>query len=138
MCHEDGFPVPQNIFSQPREDDEIPIRKLAENMLVRKGYSVMTAGSGEEALEVYREKGAHIDLVVLDLGMPGMGGEKCLEELKKIDPAVRVLVAGGYSGGGQAQKFRDLGVGCYIIKPYRFEALLAAVREALSAGPPPA
>ena len=116
-------------------DDEIPIRKLAESMLARKGYSVMTAGSGEEALEMYRRKGAHIDLVVLDLGMPGMGGEKCLEELKKIDPAVRVLVASGYSGGGQAKKYSDLGAGCYITKPYRFEALLAAVREALSTGP---
>lgn len=113
-------------------DDEIPIRKLAENMLVRKGYSVMTAGSGEEALEVYREKGIHIDLIVMDLGMPGMGGERCLEELKKIDPAVRVLVASGYSGGGQAKKYSDLGASCYITKPYRFEALLAAVREALS------
>jgi len=83
-------------------DDDRSVRELADEMLRRFGYTVIAASDGEEALEIYRESQADISLVILDLIMPGMGGHKCLAELLNIDPAQKVIIASGYSAGGQA------------------------------------
>ncbi|MDI6726102.1 MAG: PAS domain S-box protein, partial [Smithellaceae bacterium] len=78
-------------------DDEKSILEITEEILTMNGYRVITAESGEEALEIYqREKGA-IHLVVLDLIMPGMGGHECLLALVKINPLARVMITSGYT-----------------------------------------
>ena len=81
-------------------DDEKLIRDMASEALRRSGYGVLIAASGEEALEIYAG-GRQIDLVIMDLGMPGMGGFKCLREITRIEPRAKVLIASGYSSNDQ-------------------------------------
>ena len=91
----------------------------------------MTASTGEEALEVYSDKSTEIDIIVMDLGMPGIGGHKCLQELLKINPEVKVVIASGYSINGQVKKSMDAGASGYVGKPYQLADLLNTVREVL-------
>lgn len=115
-------------------DDEESIRTFASAVLRRFGYRVLTGASGEEALEVIGRTEEKIALIILDLGMPGMGGHKCLQEIRKIDPPAKVLIASGYSMNGQVKKSLDAGAAGYIGKPYRINVLLRKVREILDEG----
>jgi len=112
-------------------DDEESILEIGCDMLRRYGYEAVTAKRGEEALKIYRAEKDRIDLVILDLNMPGMGGVKCLQALKKIDPDVKVVVATGLAGKEQAQQVMDLGAAYFIPKPYRLKEMLKVLREAL-------
>jgi PAS domain S-box-containing protein len=112
-------------------DDEKPIRELGEKLLSRSGYQVLTAGSGNEALELYKTQGKEISLVILDLIMPGIGGKRCLEELLNLDPKVRVLVASGYSADGLRDDVLRCGATGFVSKPYNMRQLLRVVRETL-------
>ncbi|MGD8385815.1 MAG: PAS domain S-box protein [Desulfobacteraceae bacterium] len=112
-------------------DDEDSILEIGSDMLHRFGYESVTARSGEEALETFRAEKDRIDLVILDLNMPGIGGVKCLQALKKIDPDVKVVVATGLAGKEQAQKVMELGAAYFIPKPYRLKDMLKTLRGAL-------
>jgi len=112
-------------------DDESNIRGLAREILEGVGYNVVSAVSGEEALELFREAAGRVDLVVLDLGMPGMGGHKCLRELLLIDPALKVLIASGYSSEGSVKDTLQDGAVGYLAKPFKRNDLLLRVRNAL-------
>jgi PAS domain S-box-containing protein len=112
-------------------DDEEFIRELGVDVLGGAGYTVLTAGNGENALELYRQERARIDLVILDLIMPGMGGSKCLEELLKVDPETRVLIASGYSPDGPTKEALDTGAKGFVSKPYDTRQLLQLVRKIL-------
>ena len=112
-------------------DDEKPIIETIRDALTMNSYSVLTAASGEEALERYRPDLNNIDLVILDLGMPGMGGLRCLEELLKLDPRVKVIVASGYSLDDQLRQAIAQRAKGFIGKPYRVTALLKKAREVL-------
>jgi len=111
-------------------DDEEVIREVTREVLENSGYTVITAASGEEALSLFAEKGRLVDMVILDLSMPGMGGRQCLEELMRINPAARVLISSGYSPDGPAQKISKVATG-FISKPYQLAELLAKVRQVL-------
>ena len=76
-------------------NDEQSICNLAAGMLRRSGYRLLTASTGEEALAIFRARQAPIDLVLLDLNMPCMGGMACLESPQVIDPKLKVVVASG-------------------------------------------
>ena len=112
-------------------DDEEPIRSLAEEMLVRQGYKVVTTPDGEGGIEVYSRMKGEIDLVILDLVMPGMGGQKTLEKLIEINPEIRVIIASGYSTPPEMKKVMASGAADFIAKPYRLNNLLTLVRETL-------
>ncbi|MBW1711681.1 MAG: response regulator, partial [Deltaproteobacteria bacterium] len=112
-------------------DDEKSVRTIAVQMLEMHGYKVLTASSGEDAVEIYGRQGAEIDLVVLDLGMPGMGGYACLKELLRIDPKAKVLVASGYSAHVQTRETLQSGAKGFIGKPYRFNQMLQKIRQVL-------
>lgn len=113
-------------------DDEESIRALASEAMERFGYTVTTASSGEEAVEIYSEKHNIIDLVILDIGMPGMGGYKCLQEIIRIEPHAKVIIASGYSGDGAIKKFLETGASAYVGKPYRMTSMLSKVRAVLN------
>jgi len=85
-------------------DDEDFMRDLGQQIFCGCGYRVLLAENGEKALELYRERCQGIDLVVLDLIMPGMGGRHCLQEILKIDPEARVIVSSGYSDHGSVKE----------------------------------
>ena len=110
-------------------DDEEMVRELGKTILEAEGYTVHAAESGEKALELFRSDGKRFALVVLDMGMPGMGGQKCLEEMKRINPAVKVLVVSGYSEEQLAKGILDGGASGFIGKPYIRQELLNAVRN---------
>ena len=114
-------------------DDEAPVRDVATQILQHFGYEVLSADSGETALELYKTRKGEIDLVILDLGMPGMGGHKCLRELRALDPSVKVVVASGYSINGQVRESLEFGAGGFVGKPYQLKDLVTTVRTVLDA-----
>ena len=112
-------------------DDEQALREVGSLTLNKLGYRVITASSGEEALGLYQEMDPKPDLVILDLGMPGMGGFKCMEEILAINPRARVMIASGYSAKGQVQQALDQGAAAFVPKPFRVEELAGTVRRVL-------
>jgi PAS domain S-box-containing protein len=112
-------------------DDEPAIQELTQEMLEALGYTVICAGSGEEALQSYQEQQREIDLVLLDLGMPGMGGYSCLLELLRADPGVKVLVASGYAANVNAEQVLQAGAVGFLSKPFQMQDLEGKLREVL-------
>jgi len=115
-------------------DDERAILEVAREALQESGYNILLAENGEQVLDLYQARGEEIDLVILDLSMPGMGGQRCLKELCRINPKVKVLIASGYSADGQQKLSLDNGAVGFIPKPYRLKDMVRAVREVLDAG----
>ncbi len=115
-------------------DDDDRIRDMGRQMIEIGGYEVIVARSGEEALVIYATKRAEISLVILDLNMPGMGGTRCLEELLRINPDIRVIVASGYSSNGLAKDEKGIGERGFISKPYDAKGILTAIRKVLDLG----
>jgi len=113
-------------------DDDPSIREFGQELLERYGYRVLLAESGEEALLKFGAHSADIDMIILDLGMPGMGGYRCLTELLKMDSTARILIASGYGPVGQAQDALKAGARGFISKPYRIEDMLAAIRKVVA------
>ena len=109
-------------------DDEPVLRRVCARLLSRLGYRVLEAPGGEEALELFKEKGPEIDLVLLDLIMPGLNGIQTLERLRQLDPIVRVLLCSGYSNRSGNRLPPDVG---FIAKPYTLEFLSQKVATAL-------
>ncbi|RZB34970.1 MAG: hypothetical protein SRB1_00738 [Desulfobacteraceae bacterium Eth-SRB1] len=112
-------------------DDNKSALDIACDILGQYDYTTVAAGSGEEAIEIYKRKGDQIDLVILDIGMPGMGGHRCFKELLKINPKIKVLIATGYSADGKVKETLEAGAAGFIGKPYRLIALVKKVREVL-------
>ena len=116
-------------------DDDDVIRDLCREILTKFGYKVLTAFSGESALDIYGEEKDRIDLVILDLIMPGIGGRKCLEGLLEMDPEAKVILASGYSADGPAAVALKSSIRGFVNKPYQVKQILSAVREALDRKP---
>ncbi len=114
-------------------DDEEPIAKIGKLILERLGYQVCTAVSGYEAIEIYRQERGRIDLVILDMIMPGINGGDTFDRLKEIDSEVKVLLSSGYSINGQAKAILDRGCKGFIQKPFNVADLSKKVRQILDA-----
>ena len=114
-------------------DDEQAMCAVAARILSDMGYTPITATSGPGAVEIFSRQWRDIDLVILDIIMPGMDGPQTLAELKKINPAVKAVAASGYSQNGQASDIMDLGAAAFIQKPFLIRDLCQAVRRVLDA-----
>jgi two-component system, cell cycle sensor histidine kinase and response regulator CckA len=112
-------------------DDEQFVRELGERILTNAGYTVLGAGDGLDAREVFRREKDRISLVILDLVMPSMGGQECLKELRKIDPEVKILIASGYAGDTELPESLTADSVGFVSKPFRIRELLRQVRRAL-------
>ncbi|MFZ1202039.1 MAG: ATP-binding protein, partial [Desulfobacterales bacterium] len=112
-------------------DDEEMVGDIGARMIEKMGYDVIYTGKGAEALTLYAEHKNNIDLVVLDLIMPGMGGGETFDGLKKIDSEVKVLLSSGYCIDGQAREIMNRGCRGFIQKPYNLEALSQKINEIL-------
>ncbi len=110
-------------------DDEQDIIEVTRELLENKGFNVLAAGSGQEAIALYKEKKDAIDLIILDMIMPGLGGSRTYDQLFAIDPEVRILLASGYSIDGEAQRIMDKGCKGFIQKPFRISELVRKIRE---------
>ncbi|KIX11512.1 response regulator [Dethiosulfatarculus sandiegensis] len=112
-------------------DDEQALLEITARLLKTQGYQIITAGSGDEALALYKKQEATIDLVVMDLNMPGMGGDKCLQEILKISPEAKVIITSGYLRDLDSKDISAAGAAGYIEKPYKSSILLRTIREVL-------
>ena len=116
-------------------DDEEVLTEFAEDLLGRLGYTVLIARSGKEAIEIYDAQKETIDVVLLDMIMPDMGGDETYESLKKMNPKVKVLLSSGYSIDGQATAILNKGCNGFIQKPFDIKTLSRKLREILDEEP---
>ena len=96
------------------------------------------AADGENALQIYSSQKDGIDLILLDLMMPGMGGAKCLQALLRLDPDVMVIITSGHYPQGRRLRVIEQCARACLHKPYPNERLLAAIRDVLDADVRPA
>ncbi len=113
-------------------DDEKMIRDIGGDMLRKLGYRVLTASGGVAALETYENNRSKIDLIILDMIMPDMGGGETYDRLKAIQPEVRVILSSGYSIDGQATEILDRGCNGFLQKPFSLNALSLKIKKVLS------
>jgi PAS domain S-box-containing protein len=112
-------------------DDEPKVLDICERFLRTLGYSVLTAKTGWEALQTFEKNRAIIDMVVLDMIMPGMSGRDLFERLRAIEPSLRALVSTGYSVEGEVSDLMKRGCKGYIQKPFSIKVLAKEVRRIL-------
>jgi len=108
-------------------DDEAPIRKLISDILHPHGYTITQCCSGSEAVEYYSRHAAEVDLVVMDVMMPGMNGTEALVRMLRINPHVRTVMI---SGGRYSQdQMREAGAVAFTPKPFEIPHLLELVKQ---------
>ena len=112
-------------------DDEKMILDVGLELLEELGYTVLLAMSGQEAIDVFGKDQDNIDLVIMDMIMPGMGGGETFDRLKEINPEVKVLLSSGYSINGQATKILRRGCDGFIQKPFNMYQLAEKVQRIL-------
>jgi len=113
------------------EDEEI-LRELARKILETFNYKVLCAPNGENALKIFREHKSEVSLVILDYVMPGMSGKQCLEEILRIDPKAKVVIASGYSMNGPIRESLNKGALAFVKKPFELRELLRVTKRVLS------
>jgi PAS domain S-box-containing protein len=113
-------------------EDEAMVADIGRQMLERLGYRTLVARTGDEALALYAQRRGEIDLVILDMIMPGLGGGAVFDRLRSINPEVAVLLSSGYSLNGQALEILKRGCRGFIQKPFNLTQLDQKIRELLS------
>ena len=113
-------------------DDEDIIIEIGQEILEEMGYKVFLARSGKEAVEVYEKNKGKIDMVILDMIMPDMGGGEAYDKMKEIHPQVKVLLSSGYSVEGEASEILARGCDGFIQKPFSAKQLSHTIRQVLS------
>jgi PAS domain S-box-containing protein len=113
-------------------DDEAMVLDVGVNVLQRLGYTVLEAKSGREAVDVYKHNQDKIDMVILDMIMPDMGGGETYDKIKVINPNAKVLLSSGYSIDGQAKEILARGCNGFIQKPFTIRELSQSVSGVLS------
>ena len=112
-------------------DDERVILNVGKEILEALGFRVLLSESGADAIEIYRNSWKEIDLVILDMIMPGMGGGEVFDELKKINQDVRVILSSGYSLSGRPAKILARGCNAFIQKPFGIQELSGKIKDVL-------
>jgi len=112
------------------EDEEV-VRKLASEILGWLGYDTVMVCDGVEAVEYYDGHNDDIDLALIDLNMPRMGGRECYQRMKQINPDLRAVLSTGYSRDGAAQEILDDGVQGFVQKPFQASQLSEAIALAM-------
>ncbi|MCP4727142.1 MAG: response regulator, partial [bacterium] len=111
-------------------DDEPIVIKLSIKLLTEIGYTVLTAGDGNEALNIYKQQKDSIHAVILDLSMPQMSGKQVFQEMQKIDPDIKVIISSGHG-----EEYTNEGILAQakgsVSKPYKIEDLAQMVRIVL-------
>ena len=113
-------------------DDEALVLNVGSQLLEKLGYNVQEAQSGREAIKMLSENDHAIDMVILDMVMPDMGGGEVFDRIKRIDPNLKVLLSSGYSIDGQAEEILKKGCEGFIQKPFSMEDLSRKIREVLN------
>ena len=110
-------------------DDEKMILEVGSLMLQRLGYNVLTTSNGQEAIEIFKNN--KVAFVILDMRMPGMNGDEVCQQLKKIKPKVKILLASGYVGFYSEDYLISIGFDDFIKKPYDLRQLSEKIEDLL-------
>jgi two-component system cell cycle sensor histidine kinase/response regulator CckA len=112
-------------------DDELPVLQVSKTIFESLGYKVHAVESGKEAVTLYKEKKGEIDLVVLDMIMPGLSGDETFDSIRAFDPTAKVILSSGYSLDRQGQDIMDKGCLGFIQKPFDVAYISRIIREVL-------
>ena len=112
-------------------DDEAKILDIGKEILEEMGYKVLVAQNGKQAVKVFKECKDAIDLVILDMIMPEMGGGEAYDKIKEEKPRAKVILSSGYSIDGQASNILERGCNGFIQKPFKMKDLSVKIREIL-------
>ena len=115
-------------------DDEDVVIDVGKPMLEKLGYGVIVAKGGKNAVDAVSERGDNIDLVILDLIMPGMDGSETFDTIRKIHPKMPIILASGYSLKGKATDIMRRGCNAFIQKPFNITELSQLIRKVLDEG----
>jgi CheY-like chemotaxis protein len=110
-------------------EDEANMLRLLEGVLSKRGYQVLTAADGEEAIEVHRSHKDAIDIILLDLGLPKISGQDVLVKLKTENPDVKIVIATGYLEPDLSSEIERAGVKHFIHKPYVLDDVVKIVQS---------
>ena len=113
-------------------DDEQAILETTQDILMQHGYNVLTSNNGKSALELYRGKSGKIDLIILDLDMPGMRGEECLKKIMQLNSNASVIIASGFLKENQITTLINDGAVDVIKKPYRIPDMIKRIQQAFN------
>ena len=113
-------------------DDEEMVLEVGVKMLEKLGYTVLEAKGGREAVEVYNKNKDEVDMIILDMIMPEMGGGEAYDRIKEINSKVKVLLSSGYSIDGQASEILRRGCDGFIQKPFSVKELSGRIRDILA------
>ena len=114
-------------------EDEEGLRALNARGLVSRGYTVLEAGNGIEAIDVLEKSGKQVDLVVSDVVMPEMDGPTLARELRVRNPGLKIIFVSGYAEDAFQKSLPDNGQFAFLPKPFTLKQLVAAVKETLAA-----
>ena len=113
-------------------DDEEVILEVGQDLLEAMGYRVLIARDGKDAVKVYKKDWDEIDVVVMDMVMPNMGGGEAYDRIKEINPNVKVLLSSGFSIDGEAGEILERGCNGFIQKPFNMKKLAGKIVEILA------
>jgi two-component system cell cycle sensor histidine kinase/response regulator CckA len=116
-------------------DDEEAVREMIGEMLEQEGFEVLRAEDGAQGVAIFDANRGRIDVVLLDLSMPGLSGEETFRRLRRIDPGVRVILSSGYDGNEARERFGASAPFAFLQKPYRPDQLLAEIGRCLRPQP---
>jgi len=116
-------------------DDEKTLLETGMELLSMSGFSVLTASSGEEALEMLKKEGGSVDVAIMDIMMPGMGGVQCLHEALKMFPKMKVIMASGFVESDKKERILQSGAAAFIQKPYKIDDLNQKIRAVMASSP---
>jgi len=113
-------------------DDEDMIRELARGVLADTGITIFEAVSGDEAIKIFKKHSDEIDVVFLDVIMPGLKGDEVLKKLREIKNDVKVIISSGFMSEDQRAKLKEYAIEAFLDKPFRDEDIIDIVMEVLS------
>ncbi|MFC1891292.1 response regulator [Thermodesulfobacteriota bacterium] len=113
-------------------DDEDIVVDISEAMLKHLGYAILSAKTGKDAIDLAKTYNGNIDLALLDLGMPDMGGDKIFSHLKSTRPDLKVIICSGYRVEGLGQDMLDAGAQAFLQKPFSLEGISEKLKQVLS------
>jgi nitrogen-specific signal transduction histidine kinase/CheY-like chemotaxis protein len=116
-------------------DDEELVIGVGSQMLEKLGYRVQVATDGQEAINIYEANQEAIQLIILDMVLPGMGGGQIYDKLKKVNPKVKVLLSSGYTLDGIAAEILNRGCNGFIQKPFNLKQLSLKIRSIIDNTP---
>ncbi|MCX5804952.1 MAG: response regulator [Proteobacteria bacterium] len=113
-------------------DDEDIIREFVKGILLDEGAQVIEASNGKEAIEIFKEHQHKIDLVILDMIMPGIKGDEVLREIRAMRPDIKVIVSSGFMSEEQKNNLKEYSVDAFLDKPYRDKDVIRTIFDILS------